>query len=246
MRNGAAALLCTVAMVTIASTSAVAQDAGVGPDPKAPLLARTERLHVERQGGGLRNSAFKLAEFSGAGRMAERSTTTTKYLDGAFGAVKQKIQGKFTVLLPGQTEPVNVACAGGEAQTSIGWATFQRSRLAYHCDFVGGGVPDGTRLDLVLSETGGLLKALEQPQRAGEFIMGDVVLRAETRQVDTKQIASPGVLGYVISRDGVDIAGLSFAGFKKSIYLPRTDDPNRTASALLALALYFFNDPANG
>jgi hypothetical protein len=90
------------------------------------------------------------------------------------------------------------------------------------------------------------MKAWEQPQRAGEFIMGDIVLRAETRQVDTKQIASPGVLGYVISKDGVDIAGLSFAGFKKSIYLPKADDPNRTASALLALSLLFFNDPSNG
>jgi hypothetical protein len=237
----AGALLSGLAILALVSSSALAQDA------KATLLERTEKLHVERPGAAsLGKGSFKLGEFGGVGGTAGRSVTTTKYLDGAFSQVKQKIRGKFAVLLPGQTEQVTVECAGGEARSNIGWVTFKRSTLAYHCDFVGGGVPAGTRLDLVLSETGGLMKAWEQPQRAGEFIMGDIVLRAETRQVDTKQIASPGVLGYVISKDGVDIAGLSFAGFKKSIYLPKADDPNRTASALLALSLLFFNDPSNG
>jgi hypothetical protein len=208
-------------------------------------LDGTEKLHVVKTGGGkLGKANYALGEFTGAGGLTGTKQSRSSLFDYTIKSVKQEYNTKFTVVLPGQSEAVAVTCAGGQARADFKWVTFKRSALTYHCDYVGGGVPAGTSFDLVLSETG-LMKSLEQPQRAGEFAFGDIILKAETRQVDTKMIASPGVLGYVFSRDGVDIGAISMVGFKKAIYLPKADDPNRTASALLALSLYYFNDPGN-
>ena len=231
----------TAAIVVLAMSATVA----LAAPATAPWLNTTEKLHVEKTGGGkLGKANYALGEFTGTGGLTMTTQSSTSLLDSTFRSVKQKYDTKFTVVLPGQTEPVAVACTGGQASSDFKWVTFKRSKLAYSCDYVGGGVPSGTRFDLVLSEPG-LMKSLEQPQRAGEFTFGKVVLKAETRQVDTQMIASPGVLGYVFSRDGVDMAGISLVGWKKTIYLPKSGDPNRTAAALLALSLYYFNDPGN-
>ena len=230
-----------VAMTLMAASATAAMAA---PD-EASWLKDTEKLHVEKTGGGrLGKANYALGEFTGVGGLTMTTKSGYSLLDSAFSSVKQRYDTKFSVVLPGQTEPVAVTCTGGQARSDFGWVMFKRSTLAYHCDYVGGGVPANTSFDLALSEPG-FLKGMEQPQRAGEFSFGDVILRAETRQVDSKMIASPGVLGYVFSRNGVDVGGISFVGWKKTIYLPKAGDPNRAACALLALSLYYFNDPGN-
>jgi hypothetical protein len=232
-------------VMVVMTVLAMSATAALGAPASASWLANTEKLHVEKTGGGKFGKAnYALAEFTGAGGLTETTETGSSFLDSTFRSVKQKYETRFTVVLPGQTEPVAVTCNGGQARSDFKWVTFKRSKLAYHCDYIGGGAPAGASLDLVLSEPG-IMKSIEQPQRAGEFTFGNIVLKAETRQVDTQMIASPGVLGYVFSREGVDVAGISFVGWKKTIYLPKPGDLNRTASALLALSLYYFNDPGN-
>lgn len=233
----------TAVAVTILAVSAAT--AAMAAPAAASWLDNTEKLHVEKTGGGkLGKANYALGEFTGTGGLTVERTSGFSVLEGAYSSVKKKYDNKFTVMLPGQTERVDVTCTGGQARAGLTWVAFKRSKLAYHCDYVGGGVPAGTAFDLALSEPG-LMKSLEQPQRAGEFTFGDIVLKAETRQVDTKLIASPGVLGYVFSRGGVDVCAISLVGLKKTIYLPKAGDPNRTACALLALSLYYFNDPGN-
>ncbi|WP_164512756.1 hypothetical protein [Caulobacter vibrioides] len=234
-----------LAAVVAAILAVSAAGAAMAEPAAASWLDNTEKLRVEKTGGGkLGKANYALGEFTGVGGLTVVRTSGFSVLEGAYSSVKKKYDNRFTVLLPGQTEHVDVTCTGGQARAGLTWVAFKRSKLAYHCDYVGGGVPAGTAFDLALSEPG-FMKSLEQPQRAGEFILGDIVLKAETRQVDTKLISSPTVLGYVFSRGGVDVCAISFAGWKKTIYLPKAGDPNRTACALLALSLNFFNDLGN-
>jgi hypothetical protein len=50
------------------------------------------------------------------------------------------------------------------------------------------------------------------------------------------------VIGYVFTRDGVDVGGLSLGGFRPTFYLPPKGSPDRDAIAVLAISLFYFKD----
>ena len=52
-------------------------------------------------------------------------------------------------------------------------------------------------------------------------------------------------MGYVFSRDGVDIGGVDLNGLRPTFYLPPAGSPDRDAAAVLAVSLFAFQDPAN-
>jgi hypothetical protein len=51
------------------------------------------------------------------------------------------------------------------------------------------------------------------------------------------------VMGYVITRDGVEVGGVDFNGFAPVFYLPPKGAPDRDAVAVFALTLFNFQDP---
>ena len=86
---------------------------------------------------------------------------------------------------------------------------------------------------------------LQQPQRAGELTWGGVTLKAETKRVGGLPWGGGRVMGYVISRDGVEIGGLDLNGMRPTFYLPPQGSPDRDAVAVLTVSLFTFQDPAN-
>ena len=86
---------------------------------------------------------------------------------------------------------------------------------------------------------------MQQPQRAGELVWGDAVYRAETKRIGGLPWGGGRVMGYVFSRDGVEIGGLDLNGLRPTFYLPPQGSPDRDAAAVLGVSLFAFQDPAN-
>ncbi|OYW38633.1 MAG: hypothetical protein B7Z42_07695 [Brevundimonas sp. 12-68-7] len=92
---------------------------------------------------------------------------------------------------------------------------------------------------------GSILRRLQQPQRAGFLTWNDVEYRTETRRIGGLPFGGGAVMGYVISRDGVEVGGVDLNGMRPTFYLPPEGSPDRDAVAVLALSLWAFRDPAN-
>ena len=215
----------------------LATQAGAQPADTRPLTERTEKVHLEgRRGESLLKPGYAVAEYTGASSGRAFSRRGLGRAD--FSSTS------FTVTAPQLSAPVSADCAGGESHTRLLWITFEREPLSYVCRY-GGGAPANARLALALSK-GSFLQRLQQPQRAGELQWGDRTYRAETKAVGGGLPWGGGkVMGYVISRDGVEVAGLSMSGLRPTFYLPPKGSPDRDAAAVLALSLFHFQDPAN-
>ncbi|MFN3814920.1 hypothetical protein [Brevundimonas sp.] len=221
----------TSAAVLALSGAALAQNAPV------PFQDRTERLHLEgRRGPSLFRPGFAVGEYAGISS-ARSSSTRIPFRSRDFSRADFEVATSV-----GQ---VTGDCAGGQSHVSFAWITFDRDELSYVCSYAGA-APANARLSLAVSR-GGILQRLQQPQRAGELTWGDITIRAETRYVDGLPWTGGGsVIGYVFTRDGVDVGGLALSGMRPAFYLPPQGSPDRDAVAVLALSLYFFQDPGRG
>lgn len=223
------------AVVALSSGAAAAQTAL--PDPAVPFRERTETLHLEgRRGPSLFRPGFAVGEYEGHASASSRSTSIP-FRRSQVSSAEYEIRG------PGFPTPVSGDCEGGEAHTRLLWITFERDDLSYVCTF-GGGAPSDARLSLALAR-GSLMERLQQPQRAGEMIWNGLTYRFETRQAGDLPWAGGRVLGYVISRDGVDLGGVALAGLRPTFYLPPAGSPDRDAVAVLTISLFHFQDPSN-
>lgn len=217
----AAAALCATALPALAQ--------------EAPLRERTEEIRLEgRRGPSLFQPGFAVGEYVGFGRMTERSTSLP-FRRSQFSSAELQIEAPTLGTVQG-------SCQGGEAHTRLLWITFERDDLSYVCSY-SGAAPADARMSLALAR-GGLLERLQQPQRAGEMTWNGVTYRFETRQVGDLPWAGGRVLGYVISRDGVDVAGVALGGLRPTFYLPPAGSPDRDAAAVLAISLFLFRDPS--
>lgn len=227
------------AMVIAAlSAIAVAAPAAAKPDPSVPVTQRTEKVGLKgRKGESLLRPGFAVGEYVGG----SRSVATAVRVPGFHSKDKAKVS--FTVDAPSLGGVVTGSCAGGESRTGLGWITFKEDKLRYACSYEGAGVAPGSGFTLALSE-GSFLKRLQQPQRAGELHWGKSVIRAETKRVGGLPWGGGRVMGYVFSKDGVEIGALDIA-MAPTFYLPPKGDPDRDAVAVLGLSLFLFQDPAN-
>lgn len=220
-------LFASVALLAAGSTEA---------RQTAPMTERTERIGLEgRRGPSLFRPGFAVGEYVGSAT-ARRSSSRLPWQS------RDMARAEFDVSSPTLGQ-VQADCGGGQAHRQILWITFDREPLAYECVYAGA-APADARLTLALSR-GSLLARLQQPQRAGELVWGDMVLRAETRRIGGLPWGGGRVMGYVISRDGVDIGGLDLNGMRPTFYLPPQGAPERDAVAVLALSLFHFQDPAS-
>lgn len=219
-----------------AAVGVLTAGAAAAQDPSIAMTERTERLQLEgRRGPSLTRPGYAVGDYVGVS--SSRATSTR-----LFGR-SDTARAEFTVALPDGGE-VTASCAGGESRLTILWITFDRDPLAYACDY-GGAAPAGAAMDLALSR-GSFAQRLQQPQRAGEFVWGDVRLRFQTQRVGGGLPWAGGrVMGYVFTRDGVEIGGVALSGLRPTFYLPPQGSPDRDAAAVLALSLFFFQDPAH-
>ena len=225
-----AAIASAVAALTC-SGAALAQDASV------PFQDRTERLSLEgRRGPSLFRPGFAVGEYTGAAS-ARSSSSRMPFRSRDFS------RAGFDVAT--SVGEVTGECEGGQSHVSLAWITFDRDELSYVCSY-SGAAPANARLSLALARGGGFFQRLQQPQRAGELTWGDATIRAETRYVDGLPWGGGNVIGYVFTKDGVDVGGLAMSGMRPTFYLPPQDSPDRDAVAVMALSLYFFQDPGRG
>ena len=202
----------------------------------APMTERTERIGLEgRRGPSLFRPGFAVGEYVGSA--ASRSSGSRLPWQS-----RDMARAEFDVSSP-TLGRVEADCGGGQAHRQILGITFDREPLAFECIYAGA-APAEARLTLALSR-GSLLGRLQQPQRAGELVWGDMVLRAETRRIGGLPWGGGRVMGYVISRDGIDIGGVDLNGMRPTFYLPPQGMAERDAVAVLALSLFHFQDPAN-
>lgn len=213
-----------------AATAAASQT----PAPTAPMTERTDRIGLEgRRGPSLFRPGFAIGEYTGSATSRGSSTRLP-------WQSRDMARAEFDLAVPG-LGAVQGDCGGGQSHRQILWITFDREPLAYECQY-SGAAPADARLTLALSR-GSLLGRLQQPQRAGELVWGDIVLRAETKRIGGLPWGGGRVMGYVFSRDGVEIGGLDLNGFRPTFYLPPQGSPDRDAVAVLAVSLFAFQDP---
>ncbi|MBI2262345.1 MAG: hypothetical protein HYU62_11875 [Caulobacterales bacterium] len=218
-----------IAALCLAS-AAVAQDASV------PFKDRTDRVQLQgRRGPSLFRPGFGIGEYVGSAS-ARSSGMAMPFRRSSHAKTS------FALSIPSLGGEVQGECEGGEARIQILGITFEREPLAYNCAF-SGAAPADAAFTLALSRHGNWLNRLQQPQRAGQLSWNGQVYRAETRYVEGLPWSSGGVLGYVFSRDGVDIGGVALNGMAPTFYLPPAGSADRDAAALLGAILFTFQDP---
>lgn len=218
-----------IAVLGLASAAA-AQDASV------PFKDRTDRVQLQgRRGPSLFRPGFAIGEYVGSAA-ARSSGMAMPFRRSAHARTS------FTLAIPSLPGDVQGQCEGGEARTQVLWITFERQDLAYNCTF-SGAAPADAAFSLSLSRHGNWLNRLTQPQRAGELTWDGRTWRVETRYVEGLPWSSGGVLGYVFSRDGVDIGGVALNGMAPTFYLPPAGSADRDAAAVLGAILFTFQDP---
>jgi hypothetical protein len=229
--------LGVLAVLAVGATHAQAQTA---PDPAVPMVQRTEKLKLQgRRGESLLRPGYAVGEYTGSAKSVAKSVKAL----GSYS--KDSMKTSFSVTAPGWTAPVDGACEGGQGRIGLGWITFDHDDLLYVCTYGQGGTPLKAAMSLALSK-GSFLGNLSQPQRAGELQYQGITLRAQTKRLGGLPFGGAGkggVMGYVITRDGVEVGGVDFNGFAPVFYLPPKGAPDRDAVAVFALTLFNFQDP---
>lgn len=227
----------TISGLAVAAALFACGPAIAAPDASVPVQQRTEKLTLKgKKGESLLKPGYAVGEYTGGATSKSRSVDIPGF------HASDKMKTDFTVNAP-SLGAVSGACAGGESRTGLGWITFDKDDLTYACGYSGGSAPAGSSFTLALSE-GSWKARLQQPQRAGELRWGKSVIRAETKRVGGLPWAGGRVMGYVFTRDGVEIGALDIT-VAPTFYLPPKGDPDRDAVAVLAISLFFFQDPAN-
>lgn len=206
-------------------------------DWESQLQASAEKLSLEgRRGPSLFQPGFGVGEYSGWAKASSQRSNVA----GIF--TSDEASATIEVQRPGMA-PVTGECGGGQGRIGLDWITFQRDPLAYVCVY-GGSAPSGAEFNLAHSKGGGLFAQFTQPQRAGEFRYGPVILRAQTRYISGLPLGSGGAHSYAVFRpDGTPVAGLQTNGLRPVFWLPRAQGPERDAAAVLLLTLFTFQDP---
>ncbi|MCW5725068.1 MAG: hypothetical protein KIS81_08915 [Maricaulaceae bacterium] len=201
-----------------------------------PMTERAERLQLEgRRGPSLLRPGYGVGEYTGISQARASSSNIFNVRESRRASVQ------YTVNAPSLPEEISGTCRGGESRTTI-IITFQRDPLAYNCD-----LSNGAWMSMVTVRGSWTGRLAGNPQRAGEFSWNGVSYEFRTERISGLGISlSGGALGYVISRNGVDIGGLDLNQIMRpNFYLPPQGSPDRDAVAVWALSLFFFIDPAS-
>ncbi|WP_029415956.1 hypothetical protein [Brevundimonas bacteroides] len=220
--------LAITTLIAAAPVVVSAQDAAV------PMQDRTERIGLSgRRGPSLFRPGFAVGEYTGWASLRDNEVRLP-------WQSRDFTSAELSIVTPGGEVTAN--CGGGQGHRNILGITFDREPISYDCDYAGA-APTDAAMGLALSR-GSFLARLQQPQRAGFLMWNGVEYRTETRRIGGLPFGN-GVLGYVISRDGVEVGGVELNGLRPTFYLPPQGSPDRDAVAVFALSLWAFRDPAN-
>lgn len=234
------AFLMAGLLTALATTSAAQAQAQAASDPSVPMVQRTEKLKLQgKRGESLLRPGYAVGEYTGSAKSVGKSVKAL----GSYS--KDSMKAVFSVTAPGFPAPIEGSCEGGQGRLGLGWITFDRDDLLYVCSYSQDGAPLKAVMNLALSK-GTFLGNLGQPQRAGELRYQGITLRAQTKRLGGLPFggaARGGVMGYVITRDGIEVGGVDFNGLAPVFYLPPKGATDRDAVAVFALTLFNFQDP---
>lgn len=217
------------ALTLAAPIAASAQDASV------PMRDRTERIGLSgRRGPSLFRPGFAIGEYTGWASL-RNSSVRLPWQSTDFASAELSINTS--------AGEVTGACGGGQGHRNILGITFDREPLSYDCDYAGV-APSDAAMGLALAR-GSILRRIQQPQRAGFLMWNGVEYRTETRRIGGLPFGGGNVMGYVVTRDGVEIGGVDINGMRPTFYLPPAGSPDRDAVAVFTISLWAFRDPAN-
>lgn len=221
--------VCIVALSLATPVVASAQDAAV------PMRDRTERVGLAgRRGPSLFSPGFAIAEYTGWASLRD-SAVRLPWQSRDFATAE------LSIITPAGEVTGN--CGGGQGRRNILGITFDREPLSYDCDYAGA-APADAGMGLALAR-GSILRRIQQPQRAGSLTWNGVEYRTETRRIGGLPFGGGAVMGYVISRDGIEVGGVDLNVMRPTFYLPPSGSPDRDAVAVFAISLWAFRDPAN-
>jgi hypothetical protein len=221
--------VCVVALSLATPMVATAQDAAVS------MRERTERIGLAgRRGPSLFRPGFAIGEYTGWASLRD-SEVRLPWQSRDFATAE------LSIVTPAGEVTGN--CGGGQGRRNILGITFDREPLSYDCDYAGA-APADAGMGLALAR-GSILRRLQQPQRAGTLTWDGVEYRTETRRIGGLPFGGGAVMGYVISRDGVEVGGVDLNVMRPTFYLPPAGSPDRDAVAVFAISLWAFRDPAN-
>lgn len=221
--------LMTLAFAGTAPVTAMPQDAAV------PMRDRTERVGLSgRRGPSLFRPGFAVGNYTGWASLRDNEVRLP-------WQSRDFTSAELSIMTP--AGEVTASCGGGQGHRNILGITFDRDPISYDCDYAGA-VPADAAMGLALAR-GSILRRLQQPQRAGFLSWNGVEYRTETRRIGGLPFGGGAVMGYVISRDGVEVGGVDLNGMRPTFYLPPEGAPDRDAVAVFALSLWAFRDPAN-
>ena len=223
------AVLALAALLAAAPVAVSAQDASV------PMRDRTERIGLAgRRGPSLFRPGFAVGEFTGWASLRDNEVRLP-------WQSRDFTSAELSIVTP--RGEISASCGGGQGRREFLGITFDREPLSYDCDY-SGAAPADAAMGLALAR-GSILRRLQQPQRAGFLIWNGVEYRTETRRVGGLPFGGGGVLGYIVTRDGVEVGGVDLNGMRPTFYLPPQGSPDREAVAVFTLSLWAFRDPAN-
>lgn len=221
-------VLALAILLALTPVVASAQEASV------PMRDRTERIGLAgRRGPSLFRPGFAVGEYNGWASMRDNEVRLP-------WQSRDFTSAELSIVTPGGE--VTASCGGGQGHRNILGITFDREPISYDCDYAGA-APADAAMGLALSR-GSFMARIQQPQRAGFLMWNGVEYRTETRRIGGLPFGN-GVLGYVISRDGVEVGGVELNGLRPIFYLPPQGSPDRDAVAVFAVSLWAFRDPAN-
>jgi hypothetical protein len=220
---------CAIVFSLVQPLAAAAQDGAI------PFRDRTERIGLSgRRGPSLFRPGFAIGEYTGWASLRD-SAVSLPWQSRDFASAD------LSIVTPAGEVTGN--CGGGQGHRNILGITFDREALSYDCDY-GGAAPADAGMGLALAR-GSIMARLQQPQRAGSLTWQGVEYRTETRRIGGLPFGGGRVMGYVISRDGVEVGGVDLNGMRPTFYLPPAGSPDRDAVAVFAISLWAFRDPAN-
>jgi hypothetical protein len=228
-------MLARLVSITLAALTLAAPIAAPAQDASVTMRDRTERIGLAgRRGPSLFRPGFAIGEYTGWASMRNNSVRLP-WQSSDFASAELSIMTS--------AGEVTGNCGGGQGHRNILGITFDRELLSYDCEY-GGAAPSDAGMGLALAR-GSILRRIQQPQRAGFLMWNGVEYRTETRRIGGLPFGGGNVMGYVISRDGVEIGGVDLNGMRPTFYLPPAGSPDRDAVAVFAISLWAFRDPAN-
>lgn len=228
-------MLTRLVVVALAAVTLAAPIASAAQDASVPMRDRTERIGLSgRRGPSLFRPGFAVGEYTGWASL-RNNAVRLPWQSSDFASAELSIMTS--------AGEVTASCGGGQGHRNILGITFDREPLSYDCDFAGA-APPNSGMGLALAR-GSIPRRIQQPQRAGLLVWRGVEYRTETRRIGGLPFGGGRVMGYVISRDGVEIGGVDLNGMRPTFYLPPAGSPDRDAVAVFALCLWAFRDPAN-